>query len=151
MNGFNVFKAPPFLLEKLGKICSLLRQGKTTYEQFAKNITDKDLRNTMLTLAQESNQFACELSSQIETLGGVPQSGKINEEISEAAIKNVNTDGSEILTLCKKNENKVVAAYREILNDSFLYDGIRKMMGYQLREMLCNFMRLNQLSALKFH
>jgi len=151
MNGFNVFKAPPFLLEKLGKICILLRQGKSAYEQFAKNITDKDLRNTMLTLAQESNQFACELSSQIETLGGVPNSENVNEAIAEDELIISSSDGNEILTLCKKNENKMVAAYGEILNDSFLYEGIRKMMRYQLREMLCNFMRLNQLGSLKFH
>ncbi len=128
-----------------------MRQGKKEYEQVAKTVTDKDLRNTMLTLAQESNQYACELSSQIETLGGIPQFEKMNEPEPGDEITIVNNDQHEILTFCKRNENKMIAAYREILNDSSLYEGIQKMIGYQLREMLYNFMQLKQLTALKFH
>ncbi len=104
----------------------------------------------MLTLAQESRQYACELSSQIHTLGGVPEIETNNEPELRAEVKNLN-DENEILTFCKVNEKKMIGAYQEILNESFLYDGLRKMIRYQLNEMLCAFMQVKQLNSLKFH
>ena len=52
MIGFNPYKGPPFLLDKLNHLCRLLRQGKKQYEQVAITFDNKDLRSTMLTLAQ---------------------------------------------------------------------------------------------------
>ncbi len=150
MIGINLYKASPYLLEKINTICSLLRQGKKQYEQVATTIKDKDLRRTMLSLAQESNQYACELSSQIHTLGGTPEIEIINDAVMEDEIKNVNGE-TEIMILCERNEKKMMSAYREILNESFLYEGLRKMIRYQLNEMLCAFMQVKQIGYLKFH
>ncbi len=150
MIGINLYQAPPFLLEKMNKLCSLLWQEKKEFEQVATTITNKDLRITMLTLAQESTQYACELSSQIHTLGGVPEIESNNEPEIRDEVKNLN-DENDILTFCKVNEKKMIGAYQEILNESFLYDGLRKMIRYQLNEMLCAFMQVKQLNSLKFH
>jgi uncharacterized protein (TIGR02284 family) len=150
MIGINLYKAPPYLLEKINTICSLLRQGKIEYEHVATTVTDKDLRRTMLSLAQESNQYACELSSQIQTLGGTPEIEKNNETVMKDEIKNLHGE-QEIITFCEKNEKKMISAYREILNESFLYEGLRKMIRYQLNEMLCAFMQVKQIGWLKFH
>ena len=150
MIGFNLYKAPLFLLEKINNICRLLWQGKKEYEQVASATKDKDLQCTMLSLAQESNQYAHELSSQVRTLGGVPETEKINEPEVREELKNLDDD-NKVLTFCKMNEKKMISAYREILNESFLYEGLRKMIRYQLNEMLCIFMQIKQLSALKFH
>ena len=150
MNAFNIYKAPPFLLEKMNNLCSLLLQEKKEFEQVATNITNKDLRNSMLTIAQESNQYAYELSSQMRTLGGVQEIEKIKEPELKDEIRNLN-DENEILTFCKMNEKKMINAYQEILNESFLYEGLKKMIRYQLNEMLCAFMQVKQLNALKFH
>jgi rubrerythrin len=150
MIGHNRYKASPFLLDKINSICSLLRQGKKEYEQVATTIEDKDLRCTILTLAQESNQYACELFSQIHTLGGTPEMEKNDDDELSDEIKNL-YDEDEILTFCKMNEKKMVGAYQEILNESFLYEGLRKMIRYQLNQLLCNFMQVKQLASLKFH
>ena len=149
MIGAEIHKAPPFLLEKMNNLRRLLLQEKKEFEQVATTVANKDLRNTMLTLAQESNQYACELSSQIQTLGGAAEIEKIKESELKDEIKNLN-DVNEILTLCKINEKKMIGAYREILNESFLYEGLRKMIRYQLNEMLCAFMQVKQLYFLKF-
>ena len=45
----------------------------------------------------------------------------------------------------------VIGAYQEILNESTLYEGLRKMIRYQLKEMLCAFMQVKQIANLKFH
>ncbi len=150
MLGYNIHKAPPFLLEKMNNLCSLLLQEKKEFEQVATTVANKDLRNTMLTLAQESNQYACELSSQIQTLGGVWEIEKIKEPELKDEIRNFK-DEKEILSFCRMNERKMVGAYQEILNESFLYEGLRKMIRYQLNEMLCAFMQVKQLNSLKFH
>jgi len=150
MIGFNLYKAPAFLLEKMNNILSLLRRGKKQYEQVAITAEDKDLRCTMLSLAQETNQYACELSSQIHTLGGEPEIEKIDEDGLGEEIKKLNSDNEKI-TFCQKNENKMISAYQEILSGSLLYEGLRKMIRYQLNEMLCGFMRVKQLRYLKFH
>ena len=150
MIGADIHKAPPFLLEKMNNLCSLLLQEKKEFEQVATTVANKDLRNTMLTLAQESNQYACELSSQIHSLGGVPEIEKNNEPEQKDKIRNLN-DENEILTFCKMNEKRMIGAYQEILNEAFLYDGLRKMIRYQLNEMLCAFMQVKQLNSLKLH
>ena len=150
MIGFNLYKAPPFLLEKINNICKLLWQGKKEYEQVAATVKDKDLQCTMLSLAQESNQYALELSSQVHTLGGVPETEKANEPEVRKEIKNLSND-TEVLSFCNMHEKKMIGAYREVLNESHLYDGLRKMIRYQLNEMLCIFMQVKQLNALKFH
>ncbi len=147
---FILYKAPPFLLEKMNNLYSLLRQEKKEFEQIAIKITNRDLRNTILSLAQETKQYACELSSQIHTLGGVPDIEKNNESEWIEENKTLNDD-NEILIFCKMNEKKMIRAYREILNESSLYEGLRKMIRYQLNEILCSFMHVKELDALKFH
>jgi uncharacterized protein (TIGR02284 family) len=149
MIGFNVYKAPHFLLKKMNNILRLLLRGKKQYEQAATTVADKDLRCTLLSLAQESNQYARELSSQIHALGGAPETEEIHETELVKNVKNLN-DANEVITFCQKNEKRMIRAYRRILNDSFLYDGLRKMIHYQLNEMLCAFMQVKQLRALKF-
>ena len=150
MIGVNPYKGSPFLLDKLNHVFRLLRQGKKEYEQVATSVDNKDLRSTMLTLAQESNQYACELSSQIHSLGGLPEMEKNNEQELKENIRNLN-DENKILSFCRMNEKKMISAYQDILNESFLYEGLRKMIRYQLNQMLCAFMLVKQLNSLKFH
>lgn len=150
MIGFDLPKAPPFLLEKMNNLCNVLRQEKKDFEQVASIITNKDLRSIILTLALESNQYACELSSQIHTLGGLPALEEYTEPGSVNENKNL-SDEEEVLTFCKMNESKMISAYEEILNEPSLYEGLTKMMRYQMNEMVCAFTHVKQLNALKFH
>ena|SRR5205085_2789452 len=149
MIGSNLHKAPTILLEKMNTILSLLWREKKQYEQVAVAVSDKDLSCTMLRVAQESNQYAHELSSQIEALGGAPEIEKPDEAELGEEIKGLNDD-NEIITFCQKNEKKIISAYEEILSGSLLYEGLRKMIRYQLNEMLCAFMQVKQLMSLKF-
>jgi hypothetical protein len=150
MIGFNLFKASPAILEKIKFLYLLLRQGKKEYEKVAINISDKELRRTVLTLAQENNQYSCELSSQIESLGGLAPKENLSESEHEGTINILNND-NEVLAFCKMNEKKMVNAYREILNEPFLYEGLREIVHYQLNGTLCAFMQLKLLNSLKFH
>jgi len=142
----NIFKVSPLILEKINGLCRLLWEGKREFELVAANIPDKELRQAILTLAQENNQYAIELSSQIETLGGIPPK-EIVHEIGQETDGNTFRDESEVLVFCKMSETKMLDAYREILNESFLYEGLRKMIRYQLNGILCAFTQLKLLSS----
>ena len=145
---FNISKAPPFVLEKISNLCGQLWQGKKDYEKISADIVDDELRQTVLTLAQESNQYACELSSQIEILGGVSQKETVSEDLPEVNTQ-IPQDASAILAFCRMQEKKMVSAYHHILNESYLYEGLRKMMRYQLNGILHSFMQIKLLNSLK--
>ncbi len=145
----NVYQTPPLILEKINTLCSLLQQDKIKYERVSATIPDKELRRTILSLAQESNQYACELSSQIQTLGGSSQKEKMDGYDPDIAADNL-YDEKDILNFCEMNEKKMVSAYREILNESYLYEGLRKLIRYQLNGILCSFTQLRLLNSLRF-
>jgi len=66
----NIKKTPRYVLEKLDYLHNLLQEVKKKYEDVATYVRDKQLQRTVISLAQESNQYASELASMIKTLGG---------------------------------------------------------------------------------
>ena len=64
-------KTPGIILEKLTRLLVALQEVKNHYEQVAKRIQNKQLKLSILGLAQESKQYANELIAHIETLGGI--------------------------------------------------------------------------------
>src|SRR5579863_6898941 len=141
-----LFKASPFILEKIKLLCRLLWQGKRNYESIAANIGDKEFRCAILTLAQGNNQYARELSAQIETLGGEAPTENIYGSELRMETKTFRNE-NEILAFCTMHETTMVNAYREILNESFLYEGLRNMIRYQLNGILCAYTQLKLLNS----
>src|SRR6185437_1416677 len=90
-----------------------------------------------------------EIISQIQILGGEPPvladgSGYTGAFASPAGTGNFQEEKG-ILIFCKMKEKKMTGAYREILNDPNLYEGLRSMMRYQLNGILCAFAQLKLL------
>ena len=147
---FNLNQASPLLLKKLNNLYGLLLQGKRKYEQISTVTSDRDLRRTIISLAQKSNQYARELSSQIQILGGLSADEKIdNPELSTET--KAFRDENEILNFCMRNEERMVKVYHEILNESCLYEGLRSIIHYQLNGILCAFVQIKQLNSLKLY
>ena len=142
-----VNKMPAFILEKLDILFQLLKERKTEYETFATKINDKQLKRTVLTLAQETNQYANELSGQIETMGGkVKEPGTIQDNYHpENTLMIAGED--EILKSCEVSETKMILAYRNILNEPFLHDNLRKLIRCQLNGLTYAFMQLRLLNT----
>jgi len=112
--------------------------------------SDRDLRHTIISLALKTNQYARELSSHLQTLGGISP----EEKTSEFELGTETTtlmDENEILKFCMANEKRMVKAYHEILNDSCLYEGLRSMFHYQLNGILCAFIQTKELDSLLVH
>ena len=148
MKGFNVHKSSPSLIEKINGLYRLLRKGTKYYEKLSVNIASKEMRNTVLSLAQENKQYASELYSQVLTLGGTPQKTQADETENNVDTAMANNE-NKLLTFCSTTEKEMVSAYHEILSETHLNEGLRKMIRYQLNGILCSFMQLKLLSSLK--
>ncbi|MES1223881.1 MAG: DUF2383 domain-containing protein [Bacteroidota bacterium] len=144
-----VNKIPAFVLEKLDILFQLLKERKKEYETFACKINDKHLKRTVLTLAQETNQYANELSSQIETMGGnIKEQDIINNNRSVSTDNGTMiSDEDEILKSCEISETKMIIAYRTVLNEPFLHDNLRKLIRCQLNGLTYAFMQLRLLNT----
>jgi hypothetical protein len=52
----------------------------------------------------------------------------------------------EILSICAACEKKMISAYREILNEPYLYDGVRNLIRSQFNGVLCAFLQVKLLN-----
>jgi hypothetical protein len=142
-------KTPGIILEKLTRLLNALQEVKNHYEQVAKRIHNRQLKLSILGLAQESKQYANELIAHIETLGGTMQ------ERHKTEFNKLDVSGdilempgrTEDLVGLKLEEQQVMKTYREVLNEPFLYDTIRQMVRYQQNGLLHCFSQIRMLYA----
>jgi len=142
-------RTPGVILEKLTRLLHSLQEVKTHYERVARCIQNKQLRLSILGLAQESKQYANELIAHIETLGGRLQD-RIKEDfnIVDGAEDALETAGNTAdLMGLKQEEQQVMKTYRDVLNEPFLYDTIRQMIRYQQNGLLHCFAQIRMLYA----
>jgi hypothetical protein len=142
-------KTPGIILEKLTRLLVALQEVKNHYEQVAKRIHNKQLKLSILGLAQESKQYANELIAHIETLGGIMHDRvKIDFNRMEDSGEILETPGNtDELVGLKLEEQQVMKTYREVLNEPFLYDTIRQMVRYQQNGLLHCFSQIRMLYA----
>ncbi|HCL82973.1 MAG TPA: hypothetical protein DIC22_03305 [Chitinophagaceae bacterium] len=142
-------KTPGIILEKLYRLLSSLQEVKNYYEEVAKRIQNKQLKLSILGLAQESKQYANELIAHIETLGGDMQEGTkadCNRVAVSGEIQEIPGSREDFVGL-KLGEQQVMKTYREVLNEPFLYDTIRQMIRYQQNGLLHCFSQIRMLYA----
>jgi hypothetical protein len=143
-----IYKAPAEVLESLRKLFSVLNGENVNFQRAVSITDDRQLKNTLLQFVQASKQYANELKCQIESLGG--GGAEIIEAILPENKNNDNlklSDSKEILDYCCNCEMRVLNAYREILNHSFMLKDLRGIMRYQLNEMLCSFLQFKMLKG----
>jgi hypothetical protein len=144
-----VHKTPAVILEKLTRLLNALQTVKDNYEQTALRIRNKQLRLSLLALAQESKQYANELMAHIETLGG-----KLSEQLRTDFNRTGSgegspapADGTTDLREMNLGEQLLMKTYRDILNEPFLYDNIRRIIRYQQNGLMHCFSQLKMLYA----
>jgi Domain of unknown function (DUF2383) len=145
----SVHKIPSFVLERLNILFHLLNERKTEYEAFAEKVENKQLKRTVLTLAQETNQYAIELSSQIQTLSGNTNAVTEGSDSANPDKIMVSTE-EDILKSCELSEQKMISAYRTILNEPFLHENLRKLIRSQMNGLTSAFLQLRLLNT-SFH
>jgi len=136
---------------KITRLHQLLLKEKTLFEQVAGHVQDNALRCTILSLAQQNNQYAAELSCYLQSTGstGNLTIKKRRAATAPATKQYVLPDETNALAFCSSNERKIVTAYRKILKESALYEGLKNMMGYQLSGSLSSFVQLKLLNSVK--
>jgi uncharacterized protein (TIGR02284 family) len=142
-------KTPGIILEKLTRLLLALQDVKNHYEQVAKRVHNRQLKLSILGLAQESKQYANELIAHIETLGGTMQErlkSEFNKLDTSGDISEKSGNTEDLIGL-KLEEQRVMKTYREVLNEPFLYDTIRQMVRYQQNGLLHCFSQIRMLYA----
>jgi uncharacterized protein (TIGR02284 family) len=145
-------RTPPLILDRLNSLLAVLYESKNIYEQLANTFNNKELSQSVFSLAQESKQYASELSSQIQSLGGVAKDPEGEKQFHQTNIQgdgilSIREKEKATLRYCATHEASMVRAYREVLHEPFLHEGIRKMIRYQLNGILFAFSRLKLLNA----
>ena len=148
----STYKAPPYIVERLSHLLNLLIIEKEKYERIAFSVTDRQLKYAISILAQESNQYICELASQLRSLGAEVNTGQnenIDNEYPEPKMAVVYDTILNLTTLefCKESEKQMISAYRAVLNEPFLMEGVRKLMRAQLNGIMYAFLQLKLLST----
>jgi hypothetical protein len=142
-------KTPGVILEKLTRLLLALQEVKNHYELAAKRVHNRQLKLSILGLAQESKQYANELIAHIETLGGTMQERlktDFNKLDASGDILEIPGNAEDLVGL-KLEEQQVMKTYREVLNEPFLYDTIRQMVRYQQNGLLHCFSQIRMLYA----
>jgi uncharacterized protein (TIGR02284 family) len=142
-----VHKTPVIILEKLTRLLNALQEVKNHYEQVARRIQNKQLKISILGLAQESKQYANELIAHIETLGGELDDhvkSDCNRVDRSEEIQEIPGNPDDLIGL-KLEEQQVMKTYRDVLNEPFLYDTIRQMVRYQQNGLLHCFSQIRML------
>ena len=146
------FEMSPTILQKLRELFGSLVHAKKSYEELAFGLRDRQLQQTVIGLAQESRQYATELDSFIHTLGFDMGQGRGEEEIPVRMAKNLQEppetrEQKDIIHYCVHSEKSILLVYRDLLNEPYLYEGIRKMVRYQLNGLMHSFAQLKMLGA----
>ncbi len=136
----------PGVVDKLMNLYTNLRERKTFYETVASRFKDKELERSVISLAQESNQYASEVCAQIHCMGGgidygcdpLAFTGKVLQEMS---------DKDNIGKICDSSEKEIVFLYRDILEDPFLFSGLKKMIEYQMKGFMYTISQLRLLQT----
>jgi uncharacterized protein (TIGR02284 family) len=147
-----ITKTPVLILDKLEGLISKLIEAKNIFEKLASNFKNKELGQSVIGIAQESRQYATELSSQIQSLGGEKRASHDIDDLehTKTAVEKewmIQDQEKDALQFCAHHEDSIVKAYREVLHEPFLQEGIRKMVRYQLNGILFAFSRLKLLNA----
>ena len=139
-----LFKTPPAVAKKINRLYLLLIKEKYLFEQVASRVTDNGLRRSILSIAQQNNQYAVELSAHMQTTGNLP-----GKKQAGAGTKNLLPAENSVIGFCSSNEKKVVTAYNNVLLEAGLYEGLRKMIHYQLSGVQFACTQLQLLGSLK--
>lgn len=136
------------IARKLNDLLDILHELRVGLEQMSESVTDKQLRKTITGVALESGQYAKEIISKIQSLGGKPHHTTLHRKHNLMGLDTLPTNGPEgetepdILARCYSSENFIVKAYRDFLNEYTPYEDVRSLVRTQLNGILCFFVQL---------
>jgi hypothetical protein len=142
-------KFSPVDLKKLNELRSALLEGIRKCDEVVLAVNNEPLRKTILGLEQQSNQYANELNSQIQVMGGYAQT--LEEKNSKINISEKRKNGKtnielQALKICRNIEKSVINLYKKMLKEDLGSEGLKRMMKYQMDGIMCTTLQLKLLS-----
>jgi hypothetical protein len=137
------------VITNLCELYNALLDGKRKCEEVAFRITNEQLKKTIINLEQLNVQYAHELNSQIQSLGGeVEKTNPMhNNQADNAESKGMKINvGKETMNICSKVEYPIIKLYRKILQQPLLNASLKKIIQYQMNGIMCNTLQLKLLS-----
>lgn len=114
--------------KRLSRLYEMLINEKKTLESVAGLISDHTLRCTVLSLAQQANQYATELSCYLRT----PVSLAKRTAKAVLAATPAVMDEAGIIHFCRIQEQRLVNAYQRFIKEVPFYEDLNAMVSYQL-------------------
>lgn len=146
------FRLPQNLIERISQLMNILKTEKQKYEIASVTIEDKQLRDSISLLVQESNQYICELNSQLKSVGAIPAIDHDTESNLLNAVSASFTEAqlsSNVIQFCKESEKMMISAYRSVLNEPYLVEGFRMLIRKQLNGIMLAFLQLKLLTNVR--
>ena len=132
-------------VKKLNTLLQAVQDTKKKFETFASGIKNTQLHQAIISLAVENNQYAAELKSLISSLGGEAETVESeNNKKTKSRIVEKN-----VLTACEKTEQVLVKIYKEILEESYIYDSLKKIISYQMNGVTYAFQKIKLLNKVQ--
>ena len=138
--------ASPLVLRKMNELFDSLQNVQTHFETAADSVKDKQMQLTLRGVAQESCQYANELSCKIQTIGGNPER-YFHPPVpgSAEAVASTTAFDEDIIKECAADELAMMVAYQNLLNDANLNSDLQSMIRYQLNGIMYGYMQMQLL------
>lgn len=130
--------------KRLSRLYEMLLNEKKTLESVAGLISDNTLRCTVLSLAQQTNQYATEISCYLRT--PVSRAKRTAKAVLRAAPAVMDEAG--IIHFCRAQEQRLVNAYQRFIKEVPFYEDLNAMVSYQLNGIRAAGLQLKLLGSL---
>ncbi len=141
------------IINKFLGLVGYLHQTKDAFEIVADEIEDRNLKIAFDGLSGESLQYANELSSQLNAAGFSWINTSLNPSdslVPEWFETSSGKRNDELQLLYTSSENRIITAYREILNECLPVPAIRELMTLQLNALVHSFIKIRMLDVSRY-
>lgn len=134
--------------KNLDELLALLNHTNKEFEMVADELEDLNLRNAFDGLAAECMQYAQEIYTELKSLGihcdsHEHLSVKEWQGLKPEEIKN---EDDEIETICNRNEDRIMNAYRNTLNGYYPFPSLKDIMMHQMNGLKSSFLKIKTLN-----
>ncbi len=120
----------------------------------ADEVADDSLRSALNNLSDESCCYAGELKNYLKVFGiysPINEAVNINDLLNyESPVTENPEKGNELQSICSYNEESLIRAYSELLQESFPFQVLKDIMHYQLNALKYTFMKIKTLNTARF-
>ena len=143
------------LSAKFSGLLFFLKRSKQEFEMVADEIENNPLRTALNGLSDESNYYAGEIKSYLKSLG-IPM-GALEEKKDGAEemydnypVTEEAGQGNELLSICTHNEDELLQAYSELLEEPIPFQSLKEIMICQFNALKYTFLKIKTLNTARF-